>query len=690
MLPYRRKNFMKSPNIRIYKLYSLLLFLVFLSSTGISQNISVEDFRVIPNDMDARVNYPVKDQNGEKCALIKVVTDQDGFVWEGGMLGISKVEKKTGEYWVYVPHGTKKITIKHDKLGVLRNYIFPEAIKKATVYEMVLTTAKVETVVQPKRIRSAYVIIESNPDSADVYIDDQYQGQTPFRRKLENGTHTFRLEKNLYHTKAGSFNVSAENGREEMNLALKPNFGSLRVTSQPEKGMRIFLDGENTGKKTPATLSKIKSGEHKLTLKDKWHQPKSKYVSVTDNETTETEMELEPIYGEVEVKTDPQANIFIDNQKVGYDTYSGRLKEGIHSFTARKKKYDKASMDRRINTGEKLAINLQPKPRYGKLDVKSEPYDARILLNGEDYGKTPRVIHDLLIGKHKLVVEKDGYFHKETTVTVKENEVTQVDLTLSDKIEVEFTSDPKSARLFINEKFKGKTPVTASMSKGYAGIELKKNGYRSTSDKIYVTSEKDEHSYELTQLKIYSGYNMEVEYGPNWGFEMGFFGGRFFLSGAIGQPKKFEFDKEIDAEKIEVNDLENYNAEGRKSYPDREGEDEDQNENVYLSAKLGYQFTWPFPFFIHAGYGVRFTPYYQKVYQAQHDYYTSNFSSAELNEGDYFTTPTYHIDTYNSLIFGIDIPIFDSMVIGADYWMNTEVGPTYNFSLGFMFRDIKN
>ena len=207
--------------------------------------------------------------------------------------------------------------------------------------------------------------------------------------------------------------------------------------------------------------------------------------------------------------------------------------------------------------------------------------------------------------------------------------------------------------------------------------------------KIYVTSEKNEYSYELTQLKIYSGYNMEAEYGPSWGFEMGFFGNRFFLSGAIGKPQKFEFDKEIDFENVEVNDLENYDIAGRKSYPDREG-DEDQNKNIYLTMKLGYQFTWPCPFFIHAGYGVRYTPYYQKVYQARHDYYSSNSFSTNMKEGDYFTTPAYHVDTYNSFVFGIDIPIFDSMVIGADYWLNTEVGAAYNFSLGFMFREIKN
>ena len=71
-----------------------------------------------------------------------MVTTEKGFVWEGGTLGITEVKHKAGEYWVYVPHGSEKITIKHDKLGILRDYVYPDAIKKATVYEMVFTTGE--------------------------------------------------------------------------------------------------------------------------------------------------------------------------------------------------------------------------------------------------------------------------------------------------------------------------------------------------------------------------------------------------------------------------------------------------------------------------------------------------------------------------------------------------------------------
>src|SRR6056297_1980024 len=240
----------------------LLLFSLIFAITGYTQNIDVKDFQVLPNDQTARVYHPIADQNGEKCALIKVVTNQTGFVWEGGALGITKVEKKTGEYWVYVPRGSKKLTIKHDKLGVLRDYIYPETLIKAMVYEMKLTTASVKTVVEKQDISSAYLVFKSTPEGADVFIDDKFRGKTPFSGRFKSGEHTYRLTKSKYHPQAGKVNILPEEGRKELNLSLSPNFGKLSVKSKPESGMQVFIDGESTGKNTPVTINKLLSGEH--------------------------------------------------------------------------------------------------------------------------------------------------------------------------------------------------------------------------------------------------------------------------------------------------------------------------------------------------------------------------------------------------------------------------------------------
>jgi hypothetical protein len=55
----------------------LLLTTIILMFIGMqAQQISVKSFRTLPNDMDARQNYPVLDQNGDVCAIVKVVTNE--------------------------------------------------------------------------------------------------------------------------------------------------------------------------------------------------------------------------------------------------------------------------------------------------------------------------------------------------------------------------------------------------------------------------------------------------------------------------------------------------------------------------------------------------------------------------------------------------------------------------------------
>ena len=296
--------------------YILFILAILLTSIGAtSQNIDVKSFKQLPNDLDARVHEPVEDQNGEKCALIKVVTTEKGFVWDGGTLGITEVKNKAGEYWVYVPHGSKKITIKHEQLGVLRDYLYPEAIKEATVYEMELTTGEVKTVVEEKKLTTQWLVIETEPEGASVFIDGKLAGTTPFQRKYEEGEYTYRIEKDCYHNKAGKITLKDEKKRLEDTL--KPRFGSIKVASAHEEGMKIYLDGKNTNKKTPATLEEIPSGEHTIKLKSRWYQPQTKQVTVEDEQTTPVDFELEQAFASVSIETNPAADILIDGEKKG-------------------------------------------------------------------------------------------------------------------------------------------------------------------------------------------------------------------------------------------------------------------------------------------------------------------------------------------------------------------------------------
>ena len=467
------------------KKITLLTFIFLIVSLFVySQNISVKSFHVLPNDQTARVYNPVTDQNGEKCALIKVVTNQTGFVWEGGALGITKVEKKTGEYWVYVPRGSKKITIKHEDLGVLRNYVYPEAIKEATVYEMKLTTGKVKTVVEEKELAAQWLIIQTEPKDANVFIDDKLAGTTPFQRKYEEGEYTYRIEKSRYHNKAGK--VTLKDEKKRLDFTLKPRFGNIKVTSAPEDGMMIYLDDENTGKKTPATLEEVSSGEHTITLQSGWFQPQSKKVTVEDAQTATVNFELEKAYANITVQTQPPADILIDGERKGNGNWQGRLMEGIYTIKAEKNKYYSQSEQLKVTAGEEETVTFDLEGKTGNTDIVTTPMDAEVYLDDKKQGTSPLTLKDLLVGSYELRLEKEGYGVVKKTLTIEEDETLTVNETLPDGKEITLISDPGRAELYIDGTKVGTTPHSATLGFGSHNVKLI-NGKKVVKETIIVS-----------------------------------------------------------------------------------------------------------------------------------------------------------------------------------------------------------
>ncbi|MBR1991740.1 MAG: PEGA domain-containing protein, partial [Bacteroidales bacterium] len=72
---------MNKSHRRIAKNALLLLVLILLQGTLLAQNISVKSFRPLPEDLTARVD-PVTNENGQTCALVKIVTTERGFSFE--------------------------------------------------------------------------------------------------------------------------------------------------------------------------------------------------------------------------------------------------------------------------------------------------------------------------------------------------------------------------------------------------------------------------------------------------------------------------------------------------------------------------------------------------------------------------------------------------------------------------------
>lgn len=457
------------------RLIAIFSIIALAAVAAVAQTMSVAGFEERPMDMDARVTHPVTDPNGQTCALIKVETTQTGFGFDTGVIQVVKTEQKIGEVWVYVQPRVKKITIMHQDYEPVRDYYFPTgALKEATVYLLKLRTAGAPVQAASTQQRSGFLIINSEPQGAEVWLNNESTGEvTPFRRKLAIGDEVpYRLSLPLYHDEAGM--VTVDQPRKELQFALRPAFGSVTVTSTPS-GALVFLDEKQVGQ-TPLTLDRIASGSHSLRLQAPQYAVERRNVSVADGQTANVAVTLAARFAEITVQAPQEAVVTVDGDRKGSGTLSWRQGEGLCDIVVSMAGHRDARRQLEVVAGRAQTVQLTPQPIYGSASVDSDPMDAEIWIDGKQYGVTPNVVERLLVGSHTLVLKKSGYADLQQQFSVEEGKEASLSVKLPTGRSVQFTSEKPGMRIIVDGKELGTTPLTAVVGIGHHSVSAMRGG----------------------------------------------------------------------------------------------------------------------------------------------------------------------------------------------------------------------
>ena len=418
----------------------LILLIIFgLSGTDLSaQNISVKSFRLLETDLTANTAGTLKkDQNNETAALIKVVTTETDFVFDGGMLGIVGTTQRAGEIWVYVPPKSRKITISHPQMGVLRDYFYPIPIEAGRTYEMVLATGRVTTIVQ-ESAGGQYLVMKVSPSNAEVSIDEvPYEVEndevTVF---LKYGKHTYRVSAALHEPEVGQIDMG--NTKKEMAVTLRPAYGLLQIESDPT-GAEVYIDGDyESAGTTPFTTKRLSKGQHRLLFKRAEYKNHTLDITVPgDGSTQPVRATLPPNFALTTITAAGDADIYVNDERKGNSRWSGRLTTGLYTIEARKASHYPTRQTVEITAGEPRHIDLPaPVPRYGSLNVSTRPSGATVAIDGVILpGTTPNIYADVLIGDHTITLTKPGCAPVEQRITVEEGQILPLDFTLQDDAE---------------------------------------------------------------------------------------------------------------------------------------------------------------------------------------------------------------------------------------------------------------
>ena len=475
----------------------LLLFLTLLSSVPLFAQLEVKEgsFKKVDGFVNLNPNIQ-SDDNDVLYAVVKIRTEnindkqRHELLFEGNLATFIEVEYKVGEVWIYLSSSPATyLKISHPDLSSTE-FWFPYDLEPKQGYELTIVN-KFNYAPVSEISGFNYLIVKADQNNAMIYFDDVFIGQQEASKLYKVGEkHRWRIDCENYHSEEGESEIIL--GDPIMiEKVLRPAFGYINVTSEPEIGALVFVDGKNVGT-TPYKSGMIKSGLHTVKIVKEMYNEQEQTITVTDGNTTDVKLAMSAKFVNVTVQTDSESDIYIDNKKVGKGSWTGRLYDGDHVFEAKKASHRTSTKNARIILGkdEKIIIP-DPVPIYGSLNVTSNPMGASIIVDGKDYGTTPRVINKVLIGKHSIKIDKKGCNPETREVDVTENTMIDVNVTLSVGESVTITTTPSNAKIYIDGQQAGVSPLKTVLSYGNHTISAqkgKKSAYKSISISKYVST----------------------------------------------------------------------------------------------------------------------------------------------------------------------------------------------------------
>jgi len=448
-----------------------------------ADEFEIRNFKKDPSDYTA-ARSGRNDINGQACAILKVRTDLTGLSFECNQGFTGDPEYKTGEVWLYLSPKEKRI--KFMKEGFIpKDFLFTEAIESATVY-MIELTNKFKTGTQVI-LSMGFVLIKSTPAGAEVNLNGEPTGmKTPFSKALPLGNHQLILKKELYLPNESNFEITAGN-TTTLEIPLTANFGSLTISTQPESGAEVWIDGQSAGETTPATMEMLSAGNHFITVKKEMYEALEQEFAITSGRETALNLTLVPTFGTISISTTPPADIWIDQSRIGTGTYSGRLLKGLHMVEATLDKHKTITESVTVEIDKPLSLKWQMVPKTGTLAINSDPPEADVYLDGTLQGTSPLFIEKIIVGGHSIRFTKTGHGEVIKQVSLQENQTLDINEKLPAGIEVTINSTPSEVDLYIDNKPTGKTPYIGPLSFGSHTLRIENNG------------EKDEKNVQVIQ-----------------------------------------------------------------------------------------------------------------------------------------------------------------------------------------------
>jgi TM2 domain-containing membrane protein YozV len=309
-------------------------------------------------------------------------------------------------------HVARKVQIKVDDFNT---YFRSQRFYKQQVAVYKLKVAEAPTYDQPLQVTGT-LKVETNIEGAEVIVINSEGGEAG-RRFVFDKSASFEVPIGTYQV------IARKSGFDEQQIA------DVRVSKDEETLRVVELEESSSAANSPGNYSTV-SFETNVDRTD---------ITVIAEDGTQQRLTAFSKTAKTQL---PPGNYDVFATLSGFEDFNDQITVPADSSISRS--------IRMVKTG-----NLE------SLKIVSQPSNAKVTINGEDYGTTPVTIRDLERKPYEITLEKENY----KTYTEEVDFAIQNSYTLDHKLKdsyIRITTRPSGAKVVINGEEKGTTPFNWS------------------------------------------------------------------------------------------------------------------------------------------------------------------------------------------------------------------------------------
>ncbi|HIZ87638.1 MAG TPA: PEGA domain-containing protein [Candidatus Coprenecus pullistercoris] len=477
------------------RILAIFLLSLALPAICLAQDLSMTSdgtLTAVSDDLDAKVNFPVKDRNGKLCALVKVTVINELknplVLSVGTTLEVVRTEQRNdGEVWFYIPTEVKNLEFRCKGYEPLKMPV-KTLLRPGNVYRTTITANSTGTYVETAVVTANFLKLDVQPKGAVLYIGrtKEYEISTriltdgTFNMRLDYGKYYYRLEREFYETIEGTLEVDSDGSTRYISMT--PAYSYLTINTEPS-GATVSIDGKFIGTSPVNIREKIGKGPVTIRAQKDLYYPEEITFNIPGDTLRHTaSLTLKPQFGTVTCTcADPEAELWIDNINMGKGTWTGSLSSSSsHYLEARRKGHLSQSINFEVKDGETATFTVgSPEPLYGTIEMTSTPAGATVTLDGQEIGTTPVILNKILIEDHRIELGKEGYIPLRDTIFLEHNQHLRLDYTLEEGVlegwlQVSTDSD---AYIFAGDSFLAKGSWEGALPEGHYVLRASKDGY---------------------------------------------------------------------------------------------------------------------------------------------------------------------------------------------------------------------